>query len=153
VLVLLAAIAWWQGEDVKDPMGAIVITTCVAIVSAIVLGLLGGRSRWMGAVWVVGALLVAATAHASASKLATNAFNDCVNHAEEVRTALARFHDQHGRYPEDLSALSGIHVPGHRWLRPNLLQYEAVPPGYELGFSDWLVAFAASDQRGFEAHK
>jgi hypothetical protein len=80
----------------------------------------------------------------SGDRIATRAFNSCVERGEQVRIALAQHKLRTGRYPASLQEL-GSAIPGTRVLRGNLLVYEPTTNGYALSFSDWLVTHSATE--------
>lgn len=80
------------------------------------------------------------------------AFNECVVQAESVRSQLSAFRQTNGSFPAALRELPGEEPCKRLVLRP-LLQYKRSSAGYELAFSDWLVAHRASESAPFEAEK
>ncbi|MGH7436000.1 MAG: hypothetical protein ACRENE_10035 [Polyangiaceae bacterium] len=151
-LLGLALFTWWAGEDVMRPFESMFLGGAVSVVGAVAVAALA-KSRWSRVAWAATALATGASAFLCASSLTHDAYNDCVRRGEDVRTALALFRRDEGRYPQRLAELRAFRVPGRRWLRANLLNYRATPTGYDLWFTDWLVSDTASDRSGFVAHK
>jgi hypothetical protein len=81
-----------------------------------------------------------------------DAFNDCINNGEKVRSALQSFNDNNKVYPKTLAELK-MALPGDLILHPNLLQYETTKEGYLLRFDDNFIAFEATESKAFEANK
>lgn len=79
------------------------------------------------------------------------AFNECVEHGDDVRAQLQSYHQAHLSYPSTLSVFNK--VPCNRILRPSILDYQLTKQGYQLYFGDSLVSFIATESRPFEAHK
>jgi hypothetical protein len=81
-----------------------------------------------------------------------NAFNECLNKAEDVRIVLSNYKNKHGEYPEKLKDLN-VKIPGLRIMRGSLLQYERTNSGYKISFEDWLIERSATEASPFTARK
>jgi hypothetical protein len=84
---------------------------------------------------------------------ATRAYNECVEHGEDIRRELAAYKQQHGHYPTHLRQAIKRSSSCSRALRGSLLRYSATASEYELEFGDYLVTFRATDQEKFVATK
>jgi hypothetical protein len=80
------------------------------------------------------------------------AYNNCIEEAEQIRTTLFEFKDQNGKYPADLDDLN-IQLPCSRFLRGTILEYESTASSYKIWFKDWLVGHSATDKEPFITHK
>jgi len=135
----------WLGEGLDNPLGRLLALAILTIASAILAALLarpGWRRRLVAGI-SIGAL--ACLGFWSGDRIATRAFNSCVERGEEVRVALAEHKSRTGRYPASLHEL-GSAIPGARALRANILVYEPRADGYALSFSDWLVTHSATER-------
>ncbi len=147
VLLAIAALLGgeWLGEGLHSPLGRLLALAILIIASAILAGLLarpGWRRRLVTGV-PVGAL--ACLGFWSGDRIATRAFNACVERGDVVRVALAKHKARTGRYPASLHELESA-IPGARVLRGNILVYEPHADGYTLSFSDWLVTHSATER-------
>jgi len=79
-----------------------------------------------------------------------NAFVDCIDRGEYVRSALERHKAEFGSYPDALSDL-GVDLPGSRILLPDLLKYHSNGSKYELWFQDFLVTHQSTESEEFLA--
>jgi len=150
-LAILAGV--WLGEGWVGPTslaawGVLVLFVIIGARIGIV-----SRRIWRLLIGLLVGLLVVGGWYLG-TQSAGRAFNACVTNGEEVRSALTRYHAQHGEYPESLAELDVTKsLPGKRWLRPNLLIYQTTPAGYQIQFSDWLVTFSATNAQPFMAQK
>ena len=80
------------------------------------------------------------------------AYNRCVESAEQIRTNLSDYKTKNGRYPDELEDLN-IPLPCSRYLRGTILEYESTASNYKIGFKDRLVEHSATDKEPFVAHK
>ena len=80
------------------------------------------------------------------------AYNNCLEAAEQIRTDLSEYKNRNGRYPHVLDDLN-IPLPCSRCLRGTILEYESTSSNYKLWFKDWLVEHSATDKEPFIAHK
>ena len=80
------------------------------------------------------------------------AYNTCIEEAEQIRTTLSEFKTKNGQYPVVLDDLK-IPLPCSRCLRGTILEYESTASNYKIWFKDWLVEHSATDQEPFLAHK
>ncbi len=60
------------------------------------------------------------------------AYMDCLKNGEEIRTALAQYQVQNKKYPETLSQLGLVKLPGDRLIGGNILEYSTSKDGYLL---------------------
>jgi hypothetical protein len=141
----------WLGEHLTGPDGFFVALGGAVIFA--VFAALPFRTSWRALVLrgLIG-LLAFGLPWAVGANEASLAFNSCVGHGEEVRTALGEYRTAHGHYPARLSQLQG-HIPCGLVLPPGLLKYRPTKSGYSLSFSDWLVSHEASEAAPFMAHK
>lgn len=77
------------------------------------------------------------------------AFDRCVARGETVREALDRHRGSTGEYPESLTQLGDVAIPGRRLLRPDLMEYRRVDGGYQLSFADAVASMSATHEQGF----
>ena len=80
------------------------------------------------------------------------AYNNCIQEAEQIRISLFEFKDQNGKYPAELDDLN-IQLPCSRFLRGTILEYEGTASSYKILFKDWLVEHSATDKEPFLTHK
>lgn len=80
------------------------------------------------------------------------ALNGCQAEAEQVRSALQTYHQQHQAYPSSLNSLK-MPTPCSRHMHPSLLFYQQTNSGYELTYSDWMTLHRATETSDFEVHK
>src|SRR5204863_3159180 len=127
---------WWLGEDnLYVPalaarlafgvpnLSAGAVYVIVAVFPTVLIGLL---IAFLTSVWArdrfqrhrvityvtpvaacLGAFILASTA-------TTHAFNQCVERGESIRSALEQYRSAHSVYPQTLSVLSGVTIPGKR---------------------------------------
>jgi hypothetical protein len=135
----------WLGEGLEAPLGRIGVLA-ILIVAAAICAALCARPGWLRRL-VAGVCISAAACLGFwfGDRVATRAFNSCVERGEEVRAALAEHKSRTGRYPASLHEL-GSAMPGARVLRGNILVYQPHPDGYALSFSDWLVTHSATER-------
>jgi hypothetical protein len=81
-----------------------------------------------------------------------HAFDECLREGESLRRALDAHQRRRGQFPESLAEL-GQPVPGQRWLRPGLMNYQRTASGYELSFGDVFAAHRANQNDRFLAHQ
>jgi hypothetical protein len=81
-----------------------------------------------------------------------DAFNECVENGEKVRSALQDYYVRTKAYPNTLAELK-MNLPGNLIFHPNLLQFEVTREGYLLRFSDNFITFEATHSKAFEANK
>ena len=134
LVMLLALLAgfWFGGELSRTPS----VLTVVAVAGSVLLGdLVGTSERWQGR---VASAALAALCFSGGWYLAgreiDRAYAECARRGEEVRQVLRSYHDLHGAYPDSLSELHGIDLPGDRLLRGSLLEYSRTGSGYVLSF-------------------
>jgi hypothetical protein len=151
--ILVTAFAWgiWCGGDLSKFLGISLVGLIGALgllgISTLILKTkLGRMSMIIGTIAAISAGVVLGAGYAS------SAFNECVSQGEVVRKELARFKDQKGRYPDDLSELE-MDLPGKRLLRSNILDYRRTDKGYDIQFQDWLITHVADENSEFYAHK
>lgn len=170
-LALCAAVAafllgWWIGEYPGWPLPFVLIgwvlgseksmyvSFALATVSVAVFVAFTTRRVWP-AVWARrGAAVATALSLASGVWLggtaSSRAFNECVREADRIRDEIVAFKSAHGRYPGELTELSGG-VPCQRPLRGSLLSYATTASGFTLQFNDWLVTHEGNERRGMYA--
>lgn len=150
--VIATGASIWLGEDLRSVIhtGAFLLVPC-----SFLLGYLVTPGSSVAGRLCVACIIVLGTAGGwyLGRTTATGAFNDCIARGEMIRVSLARFRTEHGGFPDDLDQLGLRDLPGERWLRGYLLAYRRTPDGYELGFSDWLVAHRATESEAFVARK
>lgn len=149
VPILLLIFAFWWGEG-GGGIDAI-ISACMAalLVSVIVFFTKLKRVFKVLAYISLGALFIGAFVAGQASS--GRAFNECVDHSDDVRALLQTYFQEHQSYPATLSALN--RVPCNRILRSSILDYQLTKQGYRLYFGDSFVTFSATESQPFEAHK
>lgn len=148
--VLLAGIGFWLGEAGGSPAGGLPIN--IGIVGSVTVALaIAGRPMIRAAAGVAMIAVYALTFLGGQASFA-RAFNECVERGEEARTLLADYHLNHGAYPEALNQLQSP-LPCRRFSGRTILTYNRTTEGYVLGFRDWLVDHAASEDMSFFAHK
>ena len=145
----------WHGEDLCDPF-------------VVVLDL-GGGAIWLAALLLVAwrkpafrkqaiacAIVVPAVMAVGlfvGDRVGRRAWNECVLEGELVRTALSEFYRETGGYPEELPSLGLRRIPGGRFLRGGILDYDSTGEGYSLRYGDWLVSFVATESTPFTGFK
>jgi hypothetical protein len=149
VVLLTSGVAgFWFGGALER--GVSLIAVGAAAVLVLVADLLGSpESRPARIAAAVAAGLVFAGGWYAAGREIGRAYGDCAARAESVRFELERFHRAHGRYPDALEDIGGIHIPGRRILRSGLLEYHRTDGGYILSFGDGFVTNTATRDRGF----
>ncbi len=148
VMVLSLVAGFWFGGALTRGLS---VGAVVAVAGCVVLGdLVGSSDHWQGR---VGSAVLAAVLFSCGWYLAGReidaAYAQCAERGEQVRQALSLYQDMHGSYPATLSELRGVEIPGHRLLRPGLLEYERTNGGYELSFRDTMVRNTATATRPF----
>ncbi len=150
--IVATLVGVWLGEDLNTPFRNIVLFGVAALCSGLLAVLLCYPSRRKGIAAAVGVAALIASGFWLGDQIATRAFNSCVNHGDEVRSALEVFKLRSGHYPDSLAEL-GQALPGDRWLRRNILFYRRQGAGYVLSFTDWLVEHTATDSTGWDVRK
>jgi hypothetical protein len=142
----------WLGEGEDAPLVRLAVLGALMLAVGVT-GTLIHRPRWpKGVAAGVAAALLGCVGFWAGDRIATRAFNSCVERGEEVRVALTQYRARVGHYPDSLEDL-GYALPGNRLLRPSILVYERRGNGYVLRFGDWLVRHSATDERGWFAVK
>jgi hypothetical protein len=104
----------WLGEGLDDPLDGLLALAILTIASAILatlatlLARLGWRRRLMAGI-CIGAF--ACLGFWSGDRIATRAFNSCIERGEEVRVALVKHKSRTGRHPASLQELESA-IPG-----------------------------------------
>lgn len=151
IMVLSLGAGFWFGGALTRTPSAVAIGA--AAVCVLLGDVAGGGERWERR--VVSALLAGLCFSGGwylAGREIDAAYAECAQRGEEVRQALKTYHDVHHAYPESLSELRGVEIPGERILRPGLLDYSRTGKGYVLSFGDTLVRNTATDQQPFFYH-
>jgi hypothetical protein len=149
--VVAAFCGLWLGEHQAGPLPVrdLLVAVAIAAVTALALWRVG---RALAVSAAIGVVLIFGTTWTIGAREATQAFNACVQHGEQVRVALADYHSKQGRYPATLAELA-VAVPGALRLPPHVLRYKRGSTGYTLWFADWLVQHEADESHAFGVHK
>ena len=143
----LTAGFWFGGDTAREVSIWAVVALGVAVLLGDLLGPPDRRGARMLSALVMAGLFVVGW-YGGIAELA-RAFDQCVERGESVREALDGYRTSAGEYPESLTRLAGVPIPGRRLLRPDLMEYRRLDDGYRLGFSDAVTAMSATDERGF----
>jgi len=152
VLILSALLFFWLGEGFYNFLNPLVILL-VLVGAVTIAALMPVKNRKLRTLLFLVILSLLFLVNYLGNLSARYAYNDCVNHGEEVRSELAKYHELTKRYPDSLDQLKGFRVPGKRILRPGMLRYESNGEHYGMSFSDNFMMQEASDVSGFTAHK
>ena len=82
----------------------------------------------------------------------TTAFQESVDRAEVVQTALKAHRETTGAFPDSLEVLEGIELPGKRLLRGRVLHYRKTADGYQMSVERWALRFDGDERTAF-AHR
>ena len=148
--VVVVVFGCWLGEG-GSPAWA-VVPIVGAFVAVLAVGVVAPGKVWVKAVSGVSAFALYAAALFLGGLSFTQAFGECVEKGEEVRSLLHQYQKKEGRFPERLTQLEAFRLCG-RILRPTVLDYEKTESGYVLSFKDWLVEYKATESEPFMAHK
>ena len=152
VLVFSAVLFFWLGEGFYNFLNPLVIL--LVLVGAVAIALLMPlKSRKLRTPLFLVVLSLLFLVNYLGNLRARYAYNDCVNHGEEVRIELAKYHAANKHYPDSLDRLRGLRVPGKRILRSGMLRYESNGAHYVMSFSDNFMMQEASDTSAFTGHK
>jgi hypothetical protein len=151
--ILVTSFTWgiWCGGDLTEFL-RISLAGFIGAFGLLVISTLISRTALGRISMAIGTIAAISMGFVLGSGYATSAFNDCANRGEVVRKELARYKDQKGRYPNDLSELE-MDLPGKRLLRGNILNYRRTEKGYDLQFQDWLITHVANESSEFFAQK
>ena len=102
---------------------------------------------------VVAAVVVLAVAVCVAWLTQPSAWNECVAHGEDIRTALEAHRAATGQYPMELDELPDDVPLCREWPGGSILEYHrSSPHTYSLSFSDRLTGHYATEREPFSAH-
>ena len=148
-MVLPSAFAL-AGFTIPLPILYIVLIALLCLVGFLIqLPLRRSKNRY-ARLWKVLPTALIAMSFFLSSVRTNNAFVDCIDRGEYVRSALERHKAEYGSYPEALSEL-GVDLPGSRILLPDLLKYHSNGSEYELWFQDFLVTHRSTETEQFLA--
>lgn len=151
VVTATLLVCFWLGEHNTDLLP--VSHLPAALPAAVLLSFMLWRRIRLAGMLASSAVIAAAIAvWMGGSAERVRAFNDCVEHGEEVRVLLTQYRVAHGRYPAKLSELHA-RLPGDLLFPPYVLHYKLTDSGYRLWFADWLVSHEATEAAAFMAHK
>lgn len=98
-------------------------------------------------------LLAVAVACYVAARMYSAGLAACAEGGEDVRTALATFHQMHGKYPAQLAELPSLAAPAARacvaWSH---LSYRLNEGTYRLQYEDLLTGWVATEKEPFQAY-
>lgn len=80
------------------------------------------------------------------------AFQDCLDHSEQVRLDIIKYHHEHGGYPS-IKHDFPIKFCGNRFLNGPLLLYEETSSGFKIFFSDNFVTYIGTESEEVTAFK
>ena len=152
VALVATVVSVWLGEDLKSSFQNLVLFGVVALCSGVLAALLCRPAWKRGIAAAVGVGALAVSGFWVGDRIALRAFNSCVDHGDEIRSALELFKVRTGHYPDSLAEL-GQELPGERLLRRSILIYRRQGAGYVLSFADWLTEHTATDATGWDVRK
>lgn len=150
LIILFPVFAFWYGEAGKGLLQiapyAVGAIGCYAIAACC-------SKKWVVKIFAGGAFIsVYVFSFYLGGVSFNNAYNNCADEAEAVRSRLHEYYTQHGAYPQSLNQLK-MQIPCQRYTRGSILDYTITESGYNLSFRDWLVEHIATESETFMAHK
>jgi hypothetical protein len=143
----LTAGFWFGGDTARGVSVWAVVALGIAVLLGDLLGPPDRRGARMLSAMVMAGLFVIGW-YGGIVELG-RAFEQCVERGESVRGALGKYRTSAGEYPNSLTQLEDVAIPGRRLLRPGLMEYSRVDDGYRLSFADGVATISATDERGF----
>ena len=150
VLILLSfAIAFYLGGSGNT--SGLGLSILLGLATSII-ALLWQRGMAKRVVVVLVAIVFTYIGYRFGSAEFSNAYNDCVQRAEQTRLAILAFHSKQGRFPSTIDE-ADLNTCGRRIFRPQLLSYTPKGNDFELSFSDSFVTWRGSKSEPMEARK
>ena len=155
IALMIMLIGVWYGEEPSGLGGSYIVLflSWPFIIGLMFVLNLTIKQKWFVHFFVgIAFLILFIAAFSIGVKRYQQAFNDCINQGEVVRTALQRYYQANKMYPKNLQELNS-QLPGQLFLHPNILQYTTTKQGYLLRFDDHFVAFESTESKPFEPNK
>ncbi len=147
LLIATGLAGFWFGEGFRPLISTPVLLAFVVLPLATA-GLAPHRDSFHVRITLLAAALLFIGTWSAGQTMAERAFQDCLERAEEVRTALRSYRLQHGHFPAELADLA-MDLPGRRLSRPPLLSYQLQGPDYRLSFANTSVRHLANARYPF----
>lgn len=144
--MLLCLFALWWASSILDNTFLFSVPVVVVLIAY-----LTPANRWIKALTGMTICLAYLTCSNIGIASHNDAYNECVQKGEEVRTQLSEFYRTNQQYPEQLNQITSNACKPI--LHASILKYQKTATGYLLSFDDGFVEHRASELAEFMAHK
>ena len=142
-------LGFWFGEGTS--LLRSLLPAAVGLVGCLIIAFLAPVKTWLRVLGGVALLALYVAAFIAGAQSSSQAFNDCVERGDEVRTLLSEYREKNGQFPDRLSQLDDDGQCA-RITRPSILEYTKTKDGYFLTFGDF-VRHSATESEIFNANK
>ena len=148
--IILLFVSFWLGEAGKGIFQ--VVPYLIGLIGIVMIPLLISKKSKYRTLSGFAFIVLYAAAFYIGDLSFYQAYNSCIEEAEQIRKTLSEFKTKNGKYPVVLDDLK-IQLPCSRCLRGSILEYESTVSNYKIWFKDWLVEHSATDKEPFLANK